>query len=338
MATRDAELRFVAATYGKEDPGFYAANCKACHLAGCLACHGANGHTIGKPAMEACLNCHRGYFTGADYYGMAPREEHQRYQRGKRLNGETYLKMLPDVHAERGMTCGECHTMASLAVGKKAAKGCTDCHTPSRKVLEHSIPAHLAKLECYACHAAWAPQEYGSFFLRFDNSPVQEEFDLRENSGAYVKSVFLKRQDAPPLGINSKGKVSPIRPEFIAYFSAIRDNRPVGRENRLLAAQWRAFFPHTIRRGTVVCEGCHDNPGRFLLERQEQRIYRLRDDGLSLDSFWDRTGQTVANGSFMDVERVEGMAAKSPAYRKAYLQKWKTITGRADNFSAGSRH
>ena len=221
MATREAERRFVAATYGKEDLGFYAANCGSCHLTGCLACHGASGHAICKPAKEACLRCHRGYFTGADYYGKAPREEHQRYQRGGLLEGEPYLKMLPDVHAERGMACGACHTMSSLASGKKAAKGCTDCHTPNRKVLEHSIPAHLSKLECYACHAAWAPQEYGTFFLRFDNSPVQEEFDLRENRGAYVKSVFLKRQDAPPLGINSQGKVSPIRPEFIAYFSAL---------------------------------------------------------------------------------------------------------------------
>jgi hypothetical protein len=337
MATREAERRFVAATYGKEDPGFYAANCGSCHMTSCLTCHGARGHAIGKPAKYACINCHRGYFTGADYYGKAPREEHQRYQRGERLNDEPYLKMLPDIHAELGMTCGACHTMASLASGRKAAKVCIDCHTASQKVLEHAIPAHLAKLECYACHSAWAPQEYGTFFLRFDNSPVQEEFDLRENSGAYVKSVFLKRQDAPPLGINSQGKVSPIRPEFIAYFSAIRDNRPVGRENRLLAAQWRAFFPHTVRRGTVVCEGCHDNPARFLLERQDQRIYRLRDDGLSLDSFWDRTGQTMANGSFMPSEQVRDLAVKSPAYRKAYLQKWKNISGHADNSSAGSQ-
>ncbi|HBB16659.1 MAG TPA: cytochrome C, partial [Syntrophus sp. (in: bacteria)] len=63
-----------------------------------------------------------------------------------------------------------------------------------------------------------------------------------------MKSAYLRKQDAPPLGINAAGKVSPIRPEFIVYFTEIRNDRPVGQENRLLAAEWKAFFPHTIRR------------------------------------------------------------------------------------------
>ena len=99
--------------------------------------------------------------------------------------------------------------------------------------------------------------------LRFSNSPSQKEYRLRKNSGDYVKSAYLRKQDAPPLGINSRGKVSPIRPEFIVYFTDIRNDRPVGQENRLMAAEWKAFFPHTIRRGTVMCDGCHDNPRRF---------------------------------------------------------------------------
>ena len=75
--------------------------------------------------------------------------------------------MLPDVHAERGMTCAACHTMRSLQEGKRAARTCRDCHpAPSRSVPEHSFAAHLEKMECVACHAAWAPQEYGTFLVR----------------------------------------------------------------------------------------------------------------------------------------------------------------------------
>jgi hypothetical protein len=100
-----------------------------------------------------------------------------------------------------------------------------------------------------------------------------------------------------------------------------------------LAAEWKAFFPHTVRRGTVMCDGCHDNPRRFLLERDKERIYRLRDDGLSLDSFWRREGQRVVNGSFMDPERVRKMAVRTPAYTKGYIEKWQRLTGDAGTSS-----
>jgi len=103
MTTRARERRFVEQTFGKADPHFYQKNCQSCHVRGCLDCHGENGHNITRPAQTSCLGCHKGYFVGADYHGMAPREDSVRYQRGKLFKGETFLKMLPDVHAEEGM-------------------------------------------------------------------------------------------------------------------------------------------------------------------------------------------------------------------------------------------
>ena len=192
----------------------------------------------------------------------------------------------------------------------------------------------MKNLECYACHSAWAAQEYGTFYVRMVDSSSQDYFRLRSASGRqYVKSGFLKKQDAPPLGINSKGKISPIRPQFISYFTDVKDNRPVGAENRLVAAQWKAFFPHTVRRGTVMCDGCHGNPGRFILEKEEDRMYQLQQDGLKLISFWDQSGQSVVNGSFMPPERFAEMASRKPAYKKAYLKKWKKLLQAVENSS-----
>ena len=334
MATRSGELGFVQRTYGQHAPTFFTKNCGECHVRSCLDCHGSNGHKIVRPALNVCLTCHKGYFTGAEYAGRAPREEHERYQRGVDFQGEPYLKMLPDVHFEKGLTCAACHDMASFLAGRKSAKRCTGCHQPSRKVLEHRIAAHLVKMECYACHSAWAPQEYGTFYLRFTDSTDQNLYRLRDNNGVYVKSVYLKKQDAPPLGVNGRGMVSPVRPEFIAYYTHVRNDRLEGVENRLLAAEWRAFFPHTVRRGTPMCDGCHDNRRRFLLEKPEERIYRLREDGMSLDSFWDRTGQRVVNGSFLDAGRYQEMAARKPAYTKGYVEKWKSLVNRVDSSSS----
>ena len=328
MATRSGERQFVAQSWGKADPHFFDKNCASCHLQGCLDCHGAP-HAIARPATAACQACHRGYFIGWDFSGRAPREDNRRFQRGIAVNGETFLKMLPDVHYRAGMVCGDCHSMQSLMSGQRASKRCLDCHTPSPKVVEHRIAAHLERLECYACHSSWSAQEYGTFFLRFSDPAQKEEFDLKPGgSNEYLRSAYLKRQDAPPLGFNAAGRLSPIRPQFLAYYTDIGAARRGGGENILLAAQWRAVFPHTISRGTLTCEGCHDNPGRFLLEPPSKRIYRLQDDGMGLASFWTQDGQRLVNGTFMEASRYLRLSTKGAAYQKAYIEKWKTFLKR----------
>jgi hypothetical protein len=332
MAQRTGEKQFVQRSYARVDSGFWDKNCSSCHLKGCLDCHDEGQPAT--PSIVVCQKCHQGYYTGWDYSGRAPREDNMRYQRGMAVNGETFLKMLPDVHYRAGMTCGACHSMNSLKAGQKASKGCRDCHQPSMKPVEHRIPAHLERLECYACHSAWAPQEYGTFFLRFRDQRMKEDFDLKPGpSSEYLRSSYLKKQDASPLGINSRGLISPIRPMFIAYYTDIMAARNNGPENTLLAVEWRAWFPHTVQRGSVTCEGCHDNPARFLLEPESRRVYNLTKDGMGLESFWLQKGQRVSNGSFMDAARYLRMSSKSPAYTKAYIEKWKTFLNRVENSS-----
>ncbi|GFO56489.1 cytochrome c [Geomonas sp. Red276] len=332
MGRRDGERRFVERSWGKMDRRFWEKNCTSCHLTGCLDCHGAP-HAISLPKSSDCQLCHKGYYTGWDYSGRAPREDNMRYQRGIAVNGETFVKMIPDVHYRAGMTCGACHGMRSLLPGG-APRGCRDCHRPSPKVLEHRIAAHMERLECYACHSAWGAQEYGTFMLRFRDPALKEGFDLKPGPNAeYLRSSYLKKQDAPPLGINSRGRISPIRPEFIAYYTDVAIARQGGGENLLLAAEWRAFFPHTVQRGTAGCEACHDNPRRFLLEPPEDRIYSLTRDGMGLASFWSQDGQRMVNGSFLPAARYGRMNAKGPDYKRMYVEKWKKFLGNAGGSS-----
>ena len=332
MSTRTIEKAFVQQTLGKEDPLFFQKNCASCHVKSCEDCHKRDGDVLLRPTSSQCLNCHKGYFTGWDFYGRAPREDNLRYQRGTTVKGEPFLKMRPDVHARTGMDCGDCHSMKSLMTGKKSSKTCVDCHTADPEVIEHRIRAHKKNLECYACHSAWAAQEYGTFFIRFKDSSNQQYFRLRPwGAENYIKSGFLKKQDSPPLGIDQRGKISPIRPEFIVYFTDIINNRPVGKENRLLAARWKAFFPHTIDRGTVMCDKCHNNPNRFLLGKKEDHIYRLPKNGMTLESFWSQKGQTIANGSFMTQERFKKMTKKSTEFKQAYIKKWKRFIKAVEN-------
>ena len=331
MGTRAGEHAFAHRALGAQGEKFFAGSCGGCHVTRCSDCHGSGATFTAKPADDACLRCHRGYWTGWDYHGRAPREDHERYQRGDSANGERILKMIPDLHLQLGLTCANCHSMRSLQDGRVPAKTCRDCHPrPSPRVPEHAITAHLAKMECWACHSAWAPQEYGTFLVRADTPERQEAFAPLPAWGAWRKSAYLKRQDAPPLGLDARGLVSPIRPEFILF--ATDPGR--GWDNRLLAAEWRAYFPHTTRRGTTTCSGCHDTPRRFLLESDSDRVYRPDEDGLALRSFWSRDGQTLRNGSFFPPQRYREMNRKSPTYVREHLKQWQHILRRVAPSSA----
>jgi len=328
MTTRTAEKNFVAQTFSSLDTDFFANNCNNCHVSDCLDCHGGNGHGITTSRQEECLVCHKGYYVGSDYLGRAPREDHPRYQRGFEVHGETSLKMRPDLHAEFGLECKDCHSMQSLIDGRKTAKSCVDCHQVGEQVLEHRITAHLKKLECYACHSAWAAQEYGSFFLRIDRDDTETLKFFKatgQMKGDYLRRAYLRRQNEPPLGKNERGLFSPIRPQFISYYSDLRRTGQLENENLLLGAQWKAFFPHTVRAGTVMCDKCHDNPRRYLLENEVDRQYRIDLDGLGLASFWSQEGQQIVNGSFVTPEVFEKVSEKSDSYTRAYVEKWKKL-------------
>ncbi len=327
MATRTAEREFACRAFGpKEGPAFFKAACVGCHVTGCRDCHDEQPHAVPgraapRVADEACLRCHQGYFTGWEYHGRAPREDHERYQRGPVADGLNYLKMLPDVHHERGLGCVDCHRVHTGA-GRGAARTCRECHpSPSRDVPEHAIAAHLDKMECWTCHSAWAAQEYGTFLVRTVTAAQDTAFAGLPLQGGWRRSAALRRQDAPPLGLNARGLASPIRPQFVL----LATDPARGWENRLLAAEWKAFFPHTVRRGTVTCGGCHENPRRYLLEPPADRIYDLRRDGLPLDSWWDQTGQRVVNGAFFTRERHDLMNRRTPEYVREHLRQWQDL-------------
>jgi len=99
--------------------------------------------------------------------------------------------MLPDVHYEKGMRCGNCHSMSSLANGKSSSKTCIDCHKPDKNVLEHRIQAHLTKMECSSCHAAWAPVEYGTFWIKFEENAITDYFRWVKNSWQTISQKQL---------------------------------------------------------------------------------------------------------------------------------------------------
>ena len=161
------------------------------------------------------------------------------------------------------------------------------------------IPAHAARLECYACHSRWAPQCYGCHvqqdltskgldWLRYKGSSDPSMAASKENREGGVwrwrETRSYLRWESPALGINSEGKVAPFIPGCQVIFTQIgKDGRAVVR-NRVFTTSHgtsgiasNPIQPHTVSRKARSCEDCHSNPKAMGLGGG---IYRPGDNGL----------------------------------------------------------
>ncbi len=118
-----------------------------------------------------------------------------------------------------------------------------------------SVKKHNEKLECYACHASWAPQCYGchvevDYSKGEDGNPVMNidwiasgsEHDEHgqtaesrlgvggiKSPGKITEGRAYLRWEEPVLGINGEGRVTPLMPGCQVVFSVIgRDGKKVG--------------------------------------------------------------------------------------------------------------
>lgn len=329
MHTRQSEKDYVHKVFDKVDKNFYDKNCNGCHVESCSDCHKTDrkNHSILKPDTDTCLSCHNSYFIGHEYKGLGIRDDHERYQRGVQFDNKSYLKMTPDIHFEKGLKCSDCHSMASISKGKKFSRTCTDCHKKIDKtVVEHNIEKHIEKLECYSCHSSWVPMEFGTFWIRFKDSPYREYFRwLSYYEEEYAKSSFFKINDTPLIGKNLKGKYSPVRPEFVTFFTDIEEQDVKEEENKLLSNSFKAVFPHTVRAETVNCEYCHDREKTYMKQKDEDRIFLPEKDGLKLKNFYNSGEFKMLNGDFITDENLKTILEKDSDYNRQYIRKNKQI-------------
>ncbi|MDJ0951978.1 MAG: cytochrome C, partial [Alphaproteobacteria bacterium] len=105
--------------------------------------------------------------------------------------------------------------------------------SPNAEVAMASVGKHMESMECYACHADWAPQCYGCHVTvdysegktdvdwitnansRRENG-LTEDNDLGTNGlkgpGKVSETRSYLRWETPTLGINGEGRVSPMMP------------------------------------------------------------------------------------------------------------------------------
>lgn len=160
------------------------------------------------------------------------------------------------------------------------------------KVAMKSVSKHMARMECYACHATWAPQCYGCH-VKVDYSGRKESFDWvaagreREKPGrradnkekgykdfipgkVYEQRSYLRWED-PTLGVNGENRVTPVVPGCQPVYTILgSDGNPIllnkafrtpkgmegGGEEGQLCLDTSPTNPHTSGHPRS-CESCH---------------------------------------------------------------------------------
>lgn len=257
---------------------FLRKKCLRCHLfaeaekrgAGCAACHedGRKHKLLSKPSTENCLSCHRFNRTGQGYAGLFERDYSVVYYK---FGSSRYHKLTPDVHYKKGMDCTHCHL--NVMETPKTLR-CTDCHR-YRGIKGHD-KTHK-RLRCETCHAAWSFQDYGlhakredipdwSLWKNYMNRYDPQMLDLAKKEsdgmidwldGKFKEGVWfigwtLKMWENPPLGIDDKGRICVLRPNY--RFHAHYQDKEL--ETTCIVS---CYTPHTIRKEVRDCFSCHIN-------------------------------------------------------------------------------
>jgi len=154
------------------------------------------------------------------------------------------------------------------------------------------IKAHTNKLECYTCHASWAPQCYGCH-VKIDYSKGQQNPDYLAASKVHKNGVtgevhslkdFLVdgkvtetrsylRWENPALAQNGEGRISPVIPGCQVILTVIGKDGKAKLQNHIFkipnkensgkeginSIVMSPVNPHTITKQGRTCTSCHDS-------------------------------------------------------------------------------
>ena len=157
-----------------------------------------------------------------------------------------------------------------------------------------SISAHTDKMECYTCHATWAPQCYGCH-VKIDYSEGKQNPDFLKAShdqdingatggmkdirdylvdGQVTETRSFLRWEDPSLVQNGEGRISPAVPGCQTTITVVGKNGKTLLKNHIYkipnvegagkegqnAIDIAPIQPHTISKESRSCESCHTTP------------------------------------------------------------------------------
>ncbi len=205
--------------------------------------------------------------------------------------------------------------------------------SPEGKVAMTQVSSHIDKLECYACHATWAPQCYGCH-IKIDYSKPELKPDwveMAKNANvngqtpdavsdmelAKIKDYIISgkveeersylRFEDPPLVVNGDHRISPAIPGCQTTVTVIDENGKTKLLNHIFkiphvegagaegqnAIDMSPLQPHTNQFESRSCESCHTNPKAMGFGIESGKVFNRPDSNFVMDLL-DVDGNPIA--------------------------------------------
>ncbi|MEL7527515.1 MAG: cytochrome C [Pseudomonadota bacterium] len=208
--------------------------------------------------------------------------------------------------------------------------------SPNAEVAMMSVGKHMESMECYACHADWAPQCYGCH-ITVDYSEGKTDVDWINNAnsrgedgltadnamgtngltspGKVAETRSYLRWEEPTLGINGEGRVSPLMPGCQVITTVIdKDGNTVAHNETWMTPDaggtkgldHAAVQPHTAGREARTCESCHNNPKALGYGISGGRFMKGYDKGFVVD-LETATGEIIPKQTQMQSQAVPSL-------------------------------
>ena len=233
--------------------------CIDCHTM--LELHGdGNIYLKREDALEVeCEDCH----------GTMQERTNMQTSRGNVMDN---LKKVGDDIILTAKLTGKEHTVPQLVEAELSNEA---------YVAKVSVAAHMEKLECYACHARWAPQCYGCHAKQDigkpsgdwlsgkeggDPSKMSNKDNREQTAFAWNESRSYVRWESPALGINTEGKVSTYIPGCQLIFTQVKGEDGIVNNKVFVTVDGTSGIshtpiqPHTTSKKARTCVDCHANP------------------------------------------------------------------------------
>ncbi len=213
--------------------------------------------------------------------------------------------------------------------------------TKAPKIAMEQVGLHLEKMECYACHAPWAPQCYGCH-VKIDYSENKKSFDwvaagrVHQNplhasdrgenydctmpGKVHEERSYLRFED-PPLGVNGEGRITPIIPGCQPSITVIGADGETLLLNHIFRTQPGAegsgdegqlcmdmspVNPHTTNRARS-CESCHASEKALGYGISGGRLFRPMDKPIVID-LMTADGMVLPKSTRNQIEPINGLA------------------------------
>jgi len=153
--------------------------------------------------------------------------------------------------------------------------------TKHGKTAMSTISQHINRMECYACHSTQAPQCFGCH-MQYDRRSEGTDWITtskrvdpntgrqtvtKESGNLSIENRSFLRWESPILGVNLRGKVSPLVPGCQVFYTFIDEKGNVKALNKYYTTSsghnsptLAPLQPHSVSLVARTCEDCHANP------------------------------------------------------------------------------